>query len=42
MGRPTTASMFEHVYATEHQQVTAERAWYAEYERSFTDAGGQR
>jgi pyruvate dehydrogenase E1 component alpha subunit len=42
MGRPATASMFEHVYATPHQVVADEAAWYAAYEGSFTDAGGRR
>ena len=29
---PAPSSMFDHVYATEHATVTAERAWFAEYE----------
>ncbi|QGQ20647.1 pyruvate dehydrogenase (acetyl-transferring) E1 component subunit alpha [Cellulomonas sp. JZ18] len=47
MGRPSTASMFEHVYATSHSVVDAERAWFAEYEQSYVqhdsgEAGGHR
>ncbi|MCA5891925.1 pyruvate dehydrogenase (acetyl-transferring) E1 component subunit alpha [Isoptericola sp. NEAU-Y5] len=32
LGAPPTTTMFEHVYATEHAQVTTERAWFEEYE----------
>ncbi|GAA3814489.1 pyruvate dehydrogenase (acetyl-transferring) E1 component subunit alpha [Cellulomonas soli] len=39
MGRPSTASMFEHVYATPHSVVESERAWFERYEASFLDAG---
>ena len=39
MGRPSAASMFEHVYATPHAVVDAERAWFERYEASFADAG---
>lgn len=39
MGRPSAASMFDHVYATRHGVVDAEREWFARYEASFTDAG---
>lgn len=47
MGRPSTASMFDHVYATSHSVVDAERAWFGEYEQSYvqhdgTEAGGHR
>ncbi|GCE76721.1 pyruvate dehydrogenase (acetyl-transferring) E1 component subunit alpha [Cellulomonas biazotea] len=43
MGRPSAASMFEHVYATPHAVVDAERAWFEQYEASFADgAHGQR
>ncbi len=42
LGRPATESMFEHVYATEHAVVTAERRWFEEYEASFTDEGASR
>lgn len=42
MGRPESASMFEHVYATPHSVVDAERAWFERYEASFTDAGPSR
>jgi pyruvate dehydrogenase E1 component alpha subunit len=30
--------MFEHVYATPHAIVDAEREWFAGYEASFADA----
>ncbi|WP_166848074.1 pyruvate dehydrogenase (acetyl-transferring) E1 component subunit alpha [Isoptericola sp. BMS4] len=33
LGAPPSTAMFEHVYATEHAQVAAERAWYQQYER---------
>lgn len=39
MGRPSPASMFEHVYATPHANVEQERAWFEQYEASFLDAG---
>ena len=44
MGRPSPASMFEHVYATPHSVVEAERAWFEGYESSFLDGheGGHR
>jgi pyruvate dehydrogenase E1 component alpha subunit len=42
MGKPPTASMFEHVYATPHAVVDAERAWYAGYEASFDAEGSGR
>ena len=32
LGAPPATAMFEHVYATEHAQVTAERAWFEQYE----------
>nr|WP_245807278.1 pyruvate dehydrogenase (acetyl-transferring) E1 component subunit alpha [Krasilnikoviella flava] len=32
LGAPPATTMFEHVYATEHAQVQAERAWYEQYE----------
>jgi 2-oxoisovalerate dehydrogenase E1 component alpha subunit len=38
MGRPESASMFEHVYATSHPGIDAERAWFEAYESSFVDA----
>jgi 2-oxoisovalerate dehydrogenase E1 component alpha subunit len=38
MDRPPTSRMFEHVYSGAHSVVDAEREWFAEYERSFTDA----
>lgn len=40
MGRPSAASMFEHVYATPHAVVDAERAWFTQYEESFVDHDG--
>jgi 2-oxoisovalerate dehydrogenase E1 component alpha subunit len=36
---PPTGSMFDHVYADQHAVVEHERAWFAEYEASFDDAG---
>ncbi|QHT57717.1 pyruvate dehydrogenase (acetyl-transferring) E1 component subunit alpha [Cellulomonas sp. H30R-01] len=42
MGRPSSASMFEHVYATPHSVVEGERAWFERYEASFTDADQSR
>ncbi|WP_136517513.1 pyruvate dehydrogenase (acetyl-transferring) E1 component subunit alpha [Cellulomonas telluris] len=47
MGRPSSQSMFEHVYATSHSVVDAERAWFGEYEQSYVqhdgaEAGGHR
>ncbi|GIJ00036.1 pyruvate dehydrogenase E1 component alpha subunit [Sediminihabitans luteus] len=39
---PPASSMFDHVYASEHGTVSAERAWHAEYEASFdVDAAAQ-
>ena len=38
MGRPSASSMFDHVYATPHATVAAERAWFESYESSFLDA----
>ena len=35
MQPPPAQSMFEHVYATPHAVVAAERAWFEEYEASF-------
>ena len=40
MTPPPAESMFEHVYATPHALVDAERAWFHEYEAGFE--GGQR
>jgi len=37
MGHPAPASMFEHVYATPHAGVEADRAWFEQYESSFLD-----
>jgi len=42
MGRPSAASMFEHVYATPNSVVEAERQWFESYEASFLDAGPTR
>lgn len=39
MGRPPVASMFEHVYATDHAQVQDDARWFADYEKSL---GGTR
>jgi pyruvate dehydrogenase E1 component alpha subunit len=35
MGRPAADQMFEHVYATPHAVVDAEREWFGAYEASF-------
>ena len=35
MGRPSSSRMFEHVYATPHAVVEAERQWFEGYESSF-------
>jgi len=40
MGHPSSASMFEHVYATPHAGVEADRAWFERYETSFLDQTG--
>ncbi|MBT0993625.1 pyruvate dehydrogenase (acetyl-transferring) E1 component subunit alpha [Cellulomonas sp. DKR-3] len=37
MGHPSPASMFDHVYATRHSGVEADRAWFERYESSFLD-----
>ncbi|MDQ0425514.1 pyruvate dehydrogenase (acetyl-transferring) E1 component subunit alpha [Cellulomonas iranensis] len=42
MGRPSGPSMFEHVYATPHAVVDAERAWFEQYEQSFVDHEGHQ
>jgi pyruvate dehydrogenase E1 component alpha subunit len=39
LGRPEASTMFEHVYATPHSVVDAERAWFERYEASFS--GGE-
>lgn len=39
MAAPSSGSMFEHVYATPHAGVEAERAWFAEYEALFVEEG---
>ncbi|HEY3438676.1 MAG TPA: pyruvate dehydrogenase (acetyl-transferring) E1 component subunit alpha [Actinotalea sp.] len=39
MDKPPTGRMFEHVYATPNAVVDDERAWFEEYEASFTDGG---
>jgi pyruvate dehydrogenase E1 component alpha subunit len=36
---PPTGRIFDDVYATEHAQVTAERAWFEEYEAALVPAG---
>ncbi|MFC8598919.1 pyruvate dehydrogenase (acetyl-transferring) E1 component subunit alpha [Isoptericola sp. NPDC057191] len=38
LGAPPTSTMFEHVYATEHAQVTAEREWFEQYENETSEA----
>jgi pyruvate dehydrogenase E1 component alpha subunit len=40
MGRPAAEQLFDHVYATPHAVVDAEREWFARYEASFE--GSQR
>ena len=35
MGRPASGQMFEHVYATPHANVEADREWFEGYEASF-------
>lgn len=44
MGRPSSQSIFAHVYATPHAVVDAERAWFTQYEQSYdgAEAGGHR
>jgi 2-oxoisovalerate dehydrogenase E1 component alpha subunit len=42
MGHPSPASMFEHVYATRHSGVEADRAWFEQYEASFLDHSHDR
>jgi 2-oxoisovalerate dehydrogenase E1 component alpha subunit len=37
---PPAATMFDHVYATEHAQVTAEREWFERYESETAQAAG--
>ena len=39
MGRPSAASMFDHVYATPHSVVESERQWFEAYEASFLEPG---
>ena len=39
MQKPPTSTMFEHVYAGSHAIVDQERAWFEDYEASFTDGG---
>ena len=41
LGRPTSTSMFEHVYATEHSILADERAWFEKYDASFADGGAR-
>ncbi|WP_366937922.1 thiamine pyrophosphate-dependent dehydrogenase E1 component subunit alpha [Demequina sp.] len=36
---PPTSTIFDHVYAEPHTAVESERAWFARFERSFTDKG---
>ena len=44
MGRPDASAMFDHVYATPHGVVDAEREWFAGYQASFEapTTGGTR
>lgn len=46
LGAPAPSTMFEHVYATPHAVVDADRAWYEEYAAATADepetAGGAR
>lgn len=39
LGRPETSTMFQHVYATPHAIVDAEREAFARYEESFITGG---
>jgi 2-oxoisovalerate dehydrogenase E1 component alpha subunit len=39
MTAPAAETMFDHVYATPHSTLEAERAWFAEYEASFEPSG---
>jgi pyruvate dehydrogenase E1 component alpha subunit len=38
LGKPPTHDLFDHVFAEQHAQVDADRAWFERYERSFLDA----
>ena len=38
MSRPAASAMFEHVYASPHAVVDAERAWFEAYESSFAES----
>ncbi|MBD5785799.1 pyruvate dehydrogenase (acetyl-transferring) E1 component subunit alpha [Cellulosimicrobium terreum] len=38
LAAPPSSSMFEHVYASPHSVVEAEKAWFEEYERSFEES----
>src|SRR5690606_10651848 len=42
LGRPATASMFDHVYASENDLVAQDKAWFSQFEDSFAPAGGAR
>jgi pyruvate dehydrogenase E1 component alpha subunit len=39
MDKPSTGTMFEHVYASHNAVVEGERAWFDQYQSSFTDGG---
>ncbi|WP_278236185.1 pyruvate dehydrogenase (acetyl-transferring) E1 component subunit alpha [Isoptericola sp. AK164] len=41
LGAPETTSMFDHVYATPHAQVAAERAWFERYEAETAEQTAQ-
>lgn len=40
LGAPPATAMFEHVYATEHAQVQAEKAWFEQYENETNETTG--
>lgn len=41
LGRPTSTSMFEHVYATDHSVLATDRAFFEKYDASFADGGSR-
>ena len=42
LSSPDPITMFDHVYAEDHPLVSAERAWFAEYEAGFTGEEAHR
>ena len=40
MAAPPPESLFDHVYASPHATLAAERAWFSAYEASFADGDG--